>query len=418
MDARATRATRATVSTTAAKDASAATNRKNSRLGAHRRVQRRVQLRRADADEHQRQRRRHPSRSTTPHCEVPGLFRARSRPTARAPLQWRQSRVVAVSRLEEKQIVALAVSDLDRWVDAVFAIDSRVPTARFDRRPRSAWKTLAVSRPAPAQSRDPGVDWREPNFRGEFVARASPTARATGGRGTMSAFLASALPVAARASARRPRLRRVARARAVAVPRVGRAEVPAIVSDISLPTTARPSTTPASSLDAAQHHPPSDPTLDLGKVALGSRALLPGRRAPPTPRSRARSPSTSPISPPSRTSSDPRPPRLHRHQPLRRRRRVRRRVPHHSQGGRASREVFSHPGHRPRHRGGCLEKQVELDGIEAVALVANAINQARDHPTVTSGVILAVIAVALSPYILVAALVGLLVSGCSSSRTH
>ena len=90
----------------------------------------------------------------------------------------------------------------------------------------------------------------------------------------MSAFLASALPVAARASARRPRLRRVARARAVAVPRIRRAEVPAIVSDISLPTTARPSTTPASSLDAAQHHPPSDPTLDLGKVALGSAALF------------------------------------------------------------------------------------------------------------------------------------------------
>ena len=89
-DARATRATRATVSTTAAKDALAAITRKNSRLGAHRRVQRRVQLRRADADEHQRQRRRHPSRSTTPHSDVPGLFRARSRPTARAPLQWRQ----------------------------------------------------------------------------------------------------------------------------------------------------------------------------------------------------------------------------------------------------------------------------------------------------------------------------------------
>ena len=48
---------------------------------------------------------------------------------------------------------------------------------------------------------------------------------------------------------------------------------------------------------------------------------------------------------------------------------------------------------------------------ETVALVASAINQARDHPTVTSGVILAVLAVALSPYILVAALVGLLVSG-------
>ena len=171
MDARATRATRATVSTTAAKDASAATNRKNSRLGAHRRVQRRVQLRRADADEHQRQRRRHPSRSATPHCEVPGLFRARSRPTARAPLQWRQSRVVAVSRLEEKQIVALALSDLDRWVDAVFAIDSRVPTARFDRRPRSARGLLylgprqlnLVIQALIGASRTSGVSlWREP----------------------------------------------------------------------------------------------------------------------------------------------------------------------------------------------------------------------------------------------------------------
>ena len=245
----------------------------NSRLGAHRRVQRRVQLRRADADEHQRQRRCHPSRSTTPHCEVPGLCRARSRPTARAPLQWRQSRVVAVSRLEEKQIVALALSDLDRWVDAVFAIDSRVPTARFDRRPRSARGLLylgprqlnLVIQALIGASRTSGVSlWREP-----VPPRARPADAERCRRSSPQ-----------RCPSRRVRRRvargfcSVARARAVAVPRIRRAEVPAIVSDISLPTTARPSTTPASSLDAAQHHPPSDPTLDLGKVALGSAALF------------------------------------------------------------------------------------------------------------------------------------------------
>ena len=48
---------------------------------------------------------------------------------------------------------------------------------------------------------------------------------------------------------------------------------------------------------------------------------------------------------------------------------------------------------------------------ETISVVASAINQARDHPTVTSGVILALLAVVLSPYILVAAAVGLLVSG-------
>ena len=48
---------------------------------------------------------------------------------------------------------------------------------------------------------------------------------------------------------------------------------------------------------------------------------------------------------------------------------------------------------------------------ETVALVASAIRQARDHPGFVSGAVLAVLAVALSPYILVAALVGLLVSG-------
>ena len=48
---------------------------------------------------------------------------------------------------------------------------------------------------------------------------------------------------------------------------------------------------------------------------------------------------------------------------------------------------------------------------ETIALVASAINQARDHPTVTSGIILAILALVLSPYILVAAGVGLIVSG-------
>ena len=48
---------------------------------------------------------------------------------------------------------------------------------------------------------------------------------------------------------------------------------------------------------------------------------------------------------------------------------------------------------------------------ETIALVASAINQVRDHPTVTSGIILAILALVLSPYILVAAGVGLIVSG-------
>ena len=48
---------------------------------------------------------------------------------------------------------------------------------------------------------------------------------------------------------------------------------------------------------------------------------------------------------------------------------------------------------------------------ETISVVASAINQARDHPTITSGVILALLALVLSPYILVAAAVGLLVSG-------
>ena len=48
---------------------------------------------------------------------------------------------------------------------------------------------------------------------------------------------------------------------------------------------------------------------------------------------------------------------------------------------------------------------------ETIALVASAINQARDHPTVTSGIILAILCLVLSPYILVAAGVGALVSG-------
>lgn len=240
------------------------------------------------------------------------------------------------------------------------------------------------------------------------MARASPTARATGGRGTMSAFLASALPVAARASARRPRLRRVARARAVAVPRVGRAEVPAIVSDISLPTTARPSTTPASSLDAAQHHPPSDPTLDLGKVALGSAALFCLAVAHPDP---AFAREVTLDLPDFATIPD---------------------IP--SDPADLLGFIATNPYAAvaasvaayliiPK-AAELLVKYFLIPAIvlaiaagaaqhpdETVALVANAINQARDHPTVTSGVILAVLAVALSPYILVAALVGLLVSG-------
>lgn len=48
---------------------------------------------------------------------------------------------------------------------------------------------------------------------------------------------------------------------------------------------------------------------------------------------------------------------------------------------------------------------------ETIALVASAINQARDHPTVTSGIILAILALVLSPYILVAAGVAVIVSG-------
>lgn len=48
---------------------------------------------------------------------------------------------------------------------------------------------------------------------------------------------------------------------------------------------------------------------------------------------------------------------------------------------------------------------------ETIALVASAVNQAREHPTVTSGVILALLVVVLSPYILVAAAAGVLVSG-------
>ena len=48
---------------------------------------------------------------------------------------------------------------------------------------------------------------------------------------------------------------------------------------------------------------------------------------------------------------------------------------------------------------------------ETIALVASAINQARDHPTVTSGIILAILCLVLSPYILVAAGAAALVSG-------
>lgn len=48
---------------------------------------------------------------------------------------------------------------------------------------------------------------------------------------------------------------------------------------------------------------------------------------------------------------------------------------------------------------------------ETIALVAAAINQAREHPNVTSGIILALLAIVLSPYILVAAAVGVIVSG-------
>ena len=223
----------------------------------------------------------------------------------------------------------------------------------------------------------------------------------------MSAFLASALPVAARASARRPRLRRVARARAVAVPRVGRAEVPAIVSDISLPTTARPSTTPASSLDAAQHHPPSDPTLDLGKVALGSAALFCLAVAHPDP---AFAREVTLDLPDFATIPDIL-------------------DPADLLGFIATNPYAAVAASVAAYliipkAAELLVKYFLIPAIvlaiaagaaqhpdETVALVANAINQARDHPTVTSGVILAVIAVALSPYILVAALVGLLVSG-------
>ena len=48
---------------------------------------------------------------------------------------------------------------------------------------------------------------------------------------------------------------------------------------------------------------------------------------------------------------------------------------------------------------------------ESIALVASAINQARDHPTATSGIILAILCLVLSPYILVAAGAAALVSG-------
>ena len=55
---------------------------------------------------------------------------------------------------------------------------------------------------------------------------------------------------------------------------------------------------------------------------------------------------------------------------------------------------------------------------ETIALVASAINQARDHPTVTSGIILAILCLVLSPYILVAAGVGSAgVRGAAPSRS-
>ena len=61
---------------------------------------------------------------------------------------------------------------------------------------------------------------------------------------------------------------------AVAVPRIRRAEVPAIVSDISLPHDGAPEHNSGVLPRRRPHHPPSDPTLDLGKVALGSAALF------------------------------------------------------------------------------------------------------------------------------------------------
>jgi hypothetical protein len=223
----------------------------------------------------------------------------------------------------------------------------------------------------------------------------------------MSAFLASALPVAARAPTRRPTPRRVARARAVAVPRVRRVEVPATLSDMSLPSTARPTPSPASSLDAAHRHPPTDPNLDLGKVAVGSAALFCLAVAHPDPAFAREVTLDLPDFATLPDISDPA-------------------------------DLLGFIATNPYaavaasvaaylvipKAAELLVKYFLLPAIvlavaagaaqhpdETVALVANAINQARDHPTVTSGVILAVLAVALSPYILVAALVGLLVSG-------
>ena len=224
----------------------------------------------------------------------------------------------------------------------------------------------------------------------------------------MSAFLASALPVAVRAPTRRPSPRRVARARAVAVPRVRRANVPATLSDIRLPSTARPTPSPASSLDAAHRHPPTDPNLDLGKVAVGSAALFCLAVARPDP---AFAREVTLDLPDFATLPD---------------------IP--SDPADLLGFIATNPYAAvaasvaaylviPK-AAELLVKYFLLPAIvlavaagaaqhpdETVALVANAINQARDHPTVTSGVILAVLAVALSPYILVAALVGLLVSG-------
>ena len=48
---------------------------------------------------------------------------------------------------------------------------------------------------------------------------------------------------------------------------------------------------------------------------------------------------------------------------------------------------------------------------EATSLAVGAVNQAREHPKAAAGIIIAMLAVALSPYILVAVAVGLVVSG-------